>query len=462
MIKRSSPTFYTYLIFLCVLVSGAWAVKKTNFVFIYADDLGFGDLACYGHPYAKTPALDKLAREGTRFTQAYAGGQTCNPARTAIMTGMFPPRFAKGTGWNGFGDRITVTELLNQAGYTTGHFGKWHIGNREMERGRPSGAYGIDVNKRCGPIDMYKMIVPEGRDAPIFDKTIEFIRQNKSRPFYVNLWAFSTHAPVFAHDKHLSRFKDLEVNKKDFSDWMQKKFRDCETYDVDVHQAMRNYLADVYALDLSVKKLLSVIDKLGLRENTMVIFSSDQGPADIKMSDEVYNRIMPFKDDHRNMIGYAGEFRGGKHNLYEGGLRVPFIVRWPGKVKADYVDEESVFGGADWLPSICSLAGVKFPKNIDGEDVSDMWLGAKRPHRKPLLWNGYPGASIREGTWRFYLSSKRSKGKEPDQLYDIIKDPSETNNLVMKEPKVASKLRKQVEAWLKELPKPIPDPKKKK
>lgn len=108
------------------------------------------------------------------------------------------------------------------------------------------------------------------------------------------------------------------------------------------------------------------------------------------------------------------------------------------------------------------MAGVKFPKNIDGEDVSDMWLGAKRPHRKPLLWNGYPGASIREGKWRFYLSSKRSKGKEPDQLYDIIKDPSETNNLVKKEPKVASKLRKQVEAWLEELPKPIPDPKKKK
>ena len=102
MIKRSSSTFYAYLIFLCFLVSGAWAVKKTNFVFIYADDLGFGDLACYGHPYSKTTALDKLAREGTRFTQAYAGGQTCNPARTAIMTGMFPPRFAKGTGWNGF------------------------------------------------------------------------------------------------------------------------------------------------------------------------------------------------------------------------------------------------------------------------------------------------------------------------------------------------------------------------
>jgi N-acetylgalactosamine-6-sulfatase len=132
MIKRSSSTFYAYLIFLCVLVSGAWAVKKTNFVFIYADDLGFGDLACYGHPYAKTPALDKLAREGTRFTQAYAGGQTCNPARTAIMTGMFPPRFAKGTGWNGFGDRVTVTELTESGGLHDRSFWEvayWKSGN---------------------------------------------------------------------------------------------------------------------------------------------------------------------------------------------------------------------------------------------------------------------------------------------------------------------------------------------
>ena len=134
--------YHSFFLAAYLLLTVSISAARPNFVFIFADDLGFGDLACYGHPYAKTPALDKLAREGTRFTQAYAGGQTCNPARTAIMTGMFPPRFAKGTGWNGFGDRVTVTELLKKAGYTTGHFGKWHIGNREMERGRPSGAYG--------------------------------------------------------------------------------------------------------------------------------------------------------------------------------------------------------------------------------------------------------------------------------------------------------------------------------
>lgn len=436
--------------------------QRPNFVFLFADDLGWGDLACYGHPYAKTPALDQLASEGTRFTQAYAGGQTCNPSRTAIMTGLFPPRFAKQTSWNGFGDRVTVTELLNQAGYATGHFGKWHIGPQIGNEQTVSGVYGIDQYDRCGPREIYKQIIPEGRDAPIYDRAIEFIRENKDRPFYVNVWGFSTHSPVFAHAKHLAEFEDLVVDKAAFSDRMQKKFDHCETYGVDINEAMQNYLADQYALDLSVKKLLEALDELGLRENTIVVFSSDQGPADIKMDDEVYNRVMPFQEQCQNMLGYSGPYRDGKHKVFEGGLRVPFIIRWPGKVKADSVDTESVFSGTDWLPSICKLAGVEAPADIDGEDVSDMWLGAKRAHQKPLFWSGYPGPSIREGKWRFYSSEKRTRGKYGDLLFDVLSDPGETDNLIREYPEVADRLRKKVEAWAKELPKPEPKPKKKK
>lgn len=452
----------TLLSLICLLSAPALGEfsNRPNFVFIFADDLGWGDLACYGHPYAKTPALDKLASEGTRFTQAYAGGQTCNPSRTAIMTGFFPPRFAKKTSHYGFGDRVTVTELLKQAGYATGHFGKWHIGDRETERNRPSGAYGIDVNDRCGPIDMYKQVVPDGRDAPIYDRAIEFIRENKGRPFYVNVWGFSTHSPVFAHSNHLAVFDDLVVDKKDFSDRMQIKFEHCDTYGIDINESMRNYLADIYALDLSVKKLLEALDELGLRENTIVVFSSDQGPGDIKMDDEVYNRVMPFKDSHRNMMGYSGPYRDGKHKVFEGGLRVPFIVRWPGKVKADSVDTNSVFSGTDWLPSICQLAGIDAPTDIDGEDVSDMWLGAKRTHHKPLFWNGYPGPSIREGKWRFYSSEKRTRGKYGDMLFDVLSDPGETDNRIQDYPEVADQLLKKVEAWVEELPKPEAKPKK--
>jgi len=434
--------------------------RPPNIVFILADDLGYGDLACYGHPYAKTPALDKLATEGTRFTQAYAGGQTCSPSRTAIMTGRTWWRFAKGVSWNGFGDRVTVTDLLKKAGYATGHFGKWHIGPQNYRGQTASSVYGIDEYDRCGPIDIYKQVIPEGRDAPIYDRAIEFIKKNKDRPFYVNVWGFSTHAPLFAHSNHLAEFKDLVVNKRDFSERMQKKFKHCETYGVDINESMRNYLADVYALDLSVKKLLDALEELGLLDNTIAVFSSDQGPADIKMDDDVYNRVYEFKEDHKNLIGYSGPFRDGKHKIFEGGLRVPFIIRWPGKVKADTVDSDNVFCGVDWLPTICKLAGVEAPEDIDGEDVSDMWLGAKRIRRKPLIWNGYPGPSIREGKWRYYISSNRSKEIPGELLYDVLKDPGETNNLTRQYPEVADRLRKKVEAWLKELPKPEPKPKK--
>ena len=435
--------------------------QRPNFVFLFADDLGWGDLACYGHPYAKTPALDQLASEGTRFAQAYAGGQTCNPSRTAIMTGLFPPRFAKQTNWNGFGERVTVTELLNQAGYVTGHFGKWHMGPQIGNEQTVSSVCGIDQYDRCGPREIFKQIVPEGRDAPIYDRAIEFIRENKDRPFYVNVWGFSTHSPVFAHTKHLAEFEGLVVDKAAFSDRMQKKFDHCETYGVDINQAMQHYLADQYALDLSVKKLLEALDELGLRENTIVVFSSDQGPADIKMDDEVYNRVMPFHEQSQNMLGYSGPYRDGKHKVFEGGLRVPFIVRWPGRVRADTVDTDSVFSGTDWLPTVCSLAGVEYPADIDGEDVSDMWLGAKRTHQKPLFWSGYPGASIREGQWRFYSAEKRTRGKYGDLLFDVINDPGERDNLIHSYPEVADRLRKKVEAWVRELPKPEPRPRKK-
>jgi len=437
------------------LSARAAADERPNFVFLFADDLGWGDLACYGHPYAKTPALDKLATEGTRFTQSYAGGQTCSPSRTAIMTGRTWWRFSKSVGWNGFGDRVTVTELLNKAGYATGHFGKWHIGPQPYGGQRLSGVYGIDEYDRCGPREIYEQVVPEGRDAPIYDRAIEFIRENKDRPFYVNVWGFSTHSPVFAHSNHLAEFTDLVVDKSEFSERMQKKFKHCETYGVDVNESMRHYLADVYALDLSVKKLLDALDELGLRDNTIVVFSSDQGPADIKMDDDVYNRVYEFNVDHRNLIGYSGPFRDGKHKIFEGGLRVPFIIRWPGKVKANVVDADSVFCGVDWLPTICKLAGVEAPTDIDGEDVSDMWLGAKRIRRKPLIWSGYPGPSIREGKWRYY------DVKYGELLYDVSRDPGETDNLIKQYPEVADRLRKKVAAWLKELPKLEPNPKKK-
>ncbi len=422
-------------------------VRWPNFVFMFADDLGYRDLACYGHPYAKTPTLDKLASEGTLFTQAYAAGQTCSPSRTGIMTGLGWQRFARSPARFGFGDRVTVTELLNKAGYATGHFGKWHIGPIKE---RAAGVYGVDEYDRCGPHDIYQAVIPEGRDAPIYEKAVEFIEKNKDRPFYVNVWGFSTHFPVVSHSDHLAEFKDAKVNPADFSEHMRARFRDCVEVGGDLNESMRHYLANVYALDRNVASLLKAIDDLGLRDNTVVVFSSDQGPDVVRLDDGRYGKEYKYKEGDENMLGDTSPLRGTKHTVLEGGLRVPFIIRWPGKVKAGCVDDASVIGGVDWLPSICKLAGVEAPQDIDGEDVSDMWLGTQRARRKPLFWRGHEGLTIRDGKWRYY------RGRQGDELYDLSNDPGEARNLAQKHPEVTARLRTKALAWEEELPKPLP------
>ena len=437
------------------------AQARPNFVFILADDMGYGDVACYGHPYAKTPAIDRLASEGVRFTQAYAAGQTCNPSRTGLMTGRSPARFEKRTDDFDFGDRVTVTELLNKSGYATGHFGKWHIG---MDRS--NGVYGIDENDSGGIPDRFS---PEGRDTPIFAAAIDFIKRHKDEPFYVNIHGFTTHAPVASAPNFLVEFSDLTVDRSDFSEYMQPIFDDSIELGGDLDLAMRHYMGNVYAFDLNVKGVLDVLDELGLSENTIVVFSSDQGPQRPygiglhAWGDKAKKKVQKTRDgvvkkrdtNAQNMLGDAGVFRGNKGTVYEGGLRVPFIVRWPGHIQAGVVDSENVIGGIDWLPTICSLAGVtNVPNDLDGEDVSDVWLGATRSREKSLLWNSgdNPGVAIRDGKWKYYLISKKGKETGKEELYDILKDPAESKNLAKQYPEVASELKKKVQVWKAELP----------
>jgi len=440
------------------------ASDRPNFVFMFADDLGYGDLACYGHPYAKTPTLDKLAKEGTWYTQAYAAGATCNPSRTGIMTGRSVARFAKRTDDFDFGDRVTVTELLNKSGYATGHFGKWHIG---MDRS--DGVYGIDENDSGGRPDRFS---PKGRDTPIFDKAIDFIKRHRDEPFYVNIWGFTTHSPVASAPNFLAVFNDVTVDRNQFSEYMQPVFDDSLELDEDLDLSMRHYLGNVYALDRNVKSVLDLLDELELSDNTVVVFSSDQGPArpygigtnatgpiarnKVKKARDGTIRKM---DEHaKNMLGDAGVFRGNKGTVREGGVRVPFIIRWPGHVKAGVVDTENVIGGVDWLSSICSLAGVTdVPDDLDGEDVSDIWLGETRKREKPLLWNsvGHPGPAIRDGKWKYYLLVNRENKIAGEELYDILEDPGEKKNLAKKYPEVAVELKKKVLEFKTELPEKV-------
>ncbi|GAB5560045.1 MAG: sulfatase-like hydrolase/transferase [Synoicihabitans sp.] len=421
---------------------GAADQSKPNIVFIFADDLGFADLGSYGHPYALTPALDKLAAQGTRFTQMYVTGVTCCPSRTGLMTGIHPARYPRYMADFGFGDRTTITALLNQNGYRTGHFGKWHIGPKETE---VDGMYGIDEVQVIGGDKKDK----RGRDTKLFSAAIDFITENADRPFYLNIWGHATHFPVDTHPDLVDKFATVKVRRSDFSATMQPKFDECEQIGGELDEAMKQYLGDVYSVDLNVARVMNTLDELGLSDNTIVVFSSDHGPAPV---------ILGGKKSHRefsqNMLGYAGIYRGGKHEQLEGGVRVPFIVRWPGRVPAGRVNEGSVMSFMDWMPTLAALVGIEtLPPQLDGEDVSDIWMGETRSRSKPQYWrpsSPRAGASMREGDWKLHM--KRRNGDAPIELYDLANDPTESRNLAKTETKIAEAMTQKLRAWVEELP----------
>jgi len=431
-------------------------MDKPNIVFILADDLGYGDLACYGHPYAQTPELDKLASEGTMFHRFYVTGVTCCPSRTGFMTSRHPASYPKYMAEFGFTGRVTVTELLQKAGYRTGHFGKWHMGPEDED-----GTYGID---QIGTIGATKTDAG-GRDAGLFEAAMDFIQANKDVPFYVNVWGHITHYPVDPLSSLANRFKDMTVDRSDFGAHMQEKFDTCQRIGGDLNESMRNYLGDVYSLDLQVGRLLRKIDELGLRDNTVVVFSSDQGPAPVLTQGKPTDPFLK-RNPSRNMLGYAGGLRGGKHTQREGGVRVPFIIRWPGKVPAGKTNRTSAFSGMDWLPTVCSVAGISITPNSDrtslnrsrssvnsdrfeGEDVSDIWLGADRSRVGPLFWkasNVSARISMLSGDWKLHVSGDNV------ELYNLATDPGENLNVQENNPQIVSALRKQVDLWNTMLP----------
>lgn len=397
-----------------------------NVVVLLADDTGYGDLGCTGHPYAKTPAIDQMAKDGALFKRFYVGGATCCPSRTALMTGRFPATFQKYPAGGGFADAVTVSELLHKGGYATGHVGKWHIGPDEK-----AGTYGLDVVRVSGG----NRRDPRGRDGDIADAAVDFIRANKGKPFYLNVWFHTAHNPVDPPQAFVDRYKDLSVNPADFkSKWMADKLDGFKKDGRDVTAEMRKYAGDVSQLDGQVARVLKALDDAGVRENTLVVFFGDNGPHD---------------------VGSAGPFRGGKHELYEGGIRQPLIVRWPAGVKAGRADDRCVLAAVDWLPTVCKLCGVKADADklkLVGEDVSDILTGAERDRKGDLFWKASSPRStpvIRRGDWKLFLPY--GKRGEPE-LFDLKADPGETKDVAAAHPQVVKELSAALKKWNDTLP----------
>ena len=452
-LHRLTVTALSFALGLSCAVAGTVAQsaetnRVPNIVFILADDLGWGDLSCYGHERLRTPNIDRVARQGTLFTQFYVNGSVCSPSRCAFMTGQYPARHRihghyadqalnESRGMSSWLDPKVpnVAALLKSAGYATAHVGKWHLGGGPGAPEPP--AYGFDLARTmvCNnpfwnePADTFW---PKST-ALFVDEAIAFIRAHKDRPFYVNLWTLLPHAPLNPTEEQMKPYDR-------FSWGRGVRHKGAETI----------YYASVADLDAQVGRLLNELEKLGVAENTLVVFSGDNGPEDIHIGNAGHSGV-----------GSAGPFRGRKRSLYEGGIREPFIVRWPGRVPAGRIDDASVVAGVDFLPTVCKLAGIEPPAGhaLDGEDVSDILLGTSRARKTDLMWewrfrifgepfHRSPMLAIREGDWKLLANPDRSRV----ELYEILRDPTQLDNVADKHPEVVERLAGKVIAWQKTLP----------
>ncbi len=423
-------------VFLFLVLSLPALARNPNIVLLFADDLGYGDLACYGHPYAETPNLDKLAEGGTMFTQFHVTGNWCNPSRTGLLTSRHHATMPNVSANTGFAWRKTVTQLFKEAGYVTGHFGKWHLGPEKSP-----GTYGMDEIKELGRHGD----IPQGRDYIMYDAAMDFIERHKDEPFYVNVMGFVPHYPVNPSPQLAARFEHVAVDRSLFGRQMNSQFDDCVAIGGDINEGMRNYLGEIYGLDYQVGRLLSKLDELGLRENTIVIFSSDNGPAGVLAGNHPTDPALE-ENPSRNMLGSSEDLRGQKHVDYEGGVRVPFIISWPGSIPGGRVNRTSVISALDYLPTVCSLAGVSYDASwYEGEDISDIWLGASRSRKNPVFQNNNgwdKPSSILQGNWKLHLNPDGSI-----ELYDLSTEEHEFRNVAKQFPEIAQSLERQLNKW---------------
>ncbi len=444
----------TALLFVCA--EGAWAAesRQPNIVFILADDLGYTDVACFGSKYYETPNIDRLAAEGVKFTNGYSCGPNCQPSRAALMSGQYGPRTGVYTvgaidrfNWQSRPlrpvdnvtalplDKITIADTLKKAGYATGMFGKWHLGmdpaHFPSKRGFDEAieSSGAHYNFKTYPQTEY----PKGQYLADFltDHAVDFIDRHKDQPFFLYLPHFGVHAPHEAKAELIDRFKGKPP--------------------VGGHKDP-TYAAMIASVDESVGRIVATLDKLGLADNTLVIFSSDNGGVG------GYQRAGLSKEG----ITDNAPLKGGKGMLYEGGVRVPFIFRWKGKIQPGQTNETPILG-VDLYPSLVEVAGAQTPANypLDGMSVVPLLTGMKKSlDRDAVYWHfpGYLGAgpgewrttpagSVRAGDWK--LVEFFEDGRQ--ELYNLKDDVGEAHDLAAENPSRAKELHDKILAWREEV-----------
>jgi arylsulfatase len=414
---------------MCRIVACFWLLAltsivsaKPNIVVLLTDDLGYGDLGCFGHPRIKTPHLDQLAHDGLTLTSCYAGAPVCSPSRAALFTGRNPNRMGI-RDWIPQGSsvflprtEVTITQRLQAAGYTTCLAGKWHL-NSKFDGMEPTpGDFGFDHwfatqnnaapthanptnfvrnRRRVGPLN-------GNSSTLIMDEGLKFMESAGDRPFALFLTFHAPHEIVAAPDQFTSMYADVpDVTK-------------------------RVYCGSVSLVDQEVGRLLKALDDRKLRDNTLVFFTSDNGP-------ETLHRYPTATHSH----GSAGPLRGMKLSMYEGGYRVPGILQWPGHTTPGSTSDEPV-AFYDLMPTLCAVAGVEPPADrpLDGANVLPLLDGRSITRRVPLYWQydkaqqGPWKLTLRQGEWKLLADEKL----ETVALYNLVADPGEKSDLADKHP----------------------------
>ena len=442
---------------------------KPNIIFLLADDLGWGDLGCYGHPHIRTPNLDALAADGRLYTSFYANGPVCSPTRAAFMTGQFPSRLrvfgALGEDGSEKGNAKYVdpavpnmARILKQQGYATGHFGKWHLDAITDPEAPPISQYGFDESRAhvaTGPsFDELEKQLPRGvaknaRSSEwIVDASLDFLERHKQGPVFLNIWFMVPHASLLPSKEQREGYKKFWSHGKLHDVLLEKK-----GIGADISTPQEMYYPSVTEMDAQIGRLIQKLKEMGTYENTILIFSSDNGPESIHIAKAMHSGV-----------GSPGVFRGQKRSLYDGGIRVPFIISWPkGGIPRGTVDRELPVSGVDLLPSLLGLTVVPQPPELkgDGEDLSAAFRGQPFSRKKALFWEqrggqtGYPlqfspRLAMREGPWKLLMNPDGSRL----ELYDLQKQMMETDNLASEFPEVAQRMKASLEDWRKTLPEP--------
>ncbi len=453
-------------------------MARPNFVFILIDDLGWMDLGCYGSSFYETPHLDRLAQEALRFTDAYASCPVCSPTRASILTGKYPatvqitnyiPGMAKGKLLSAPYlhylplEEKSLAAALREGGYATWHVGKWHLGEEPYWPQH----HGFEVNVGGWSAGMPKSYFspyhnpmlpdgPAGEYLPdrLTDEAINLIRQSDGRPFFLNLCYYLVHIPIQAKPEYLAKYKlkaaALGLDRKD--PFQEGEYYPCEHKKDQriirrLFQSDPGYAGMVQSLDENVGRLLAALEETGLAENTVVVFTSDNGGLATAEGSPTCNA--PLAE--------------GKGWMYEGGTREPLIVRWPGVTRPDSMCTTPVTS-PDFYPTFLEIAGLEpLPaQHTDGVSIAPLLKGSDKLQREAIFWHyphysnqgNTPGCSVRCGDYKLieFFEDRHV------ELYHLRQDVSEERDLSREQPEVAARLQGMLHDWLKQVGAKIPQP----